>query len=118
MSESRSKPLLAGIAVTAACLGLSLLGDLLWAWPWRTGMLILLAIMLMSIGSLAVIERDHPPTWGGGFWSVYTEMSGREAAGGGLSEMTGPEGRIHSRLLLVAIVPAASLIVLLLSALV
>ncbi len=78
-----------------------------------TGMAVLLAIAVMGIGTLAVTGRDHPPTWGGRFWSIYIEMSGRDAAGGGFSQMTRPEGEIHARLLLVAIIPLLGLIFLL-----
>jgi hypothetical protein len=103
-------PVVSGIALTGICFALGIAGDLWLGWDWLAVTAIALACAAFGAAGLAVTGASHPPTWGGGFWSAYMEMSGREAAGGGLSEMTRPPSGWHVPLLVVAAPPAITLV--------
>lgn len=110
-------PVMTGIGLSGICFVLGIVGDFWLEWDWLAVAAIALAVVALGAAALAVTAADHPPTWGGGFWSAYTEMSGRESAGGGLSQMTRPSGGWHVPLLLVAAPPAIALIGLIVLAL-
>lgn len=109
MWRERSFLLLTGAAITAVCGGLALLTDVLLGWPWATSLAILLALAIMAVGAFAVNETGHPPAWGSGSLSVFTEISGRDVDTGRLSWLARPEGEVYAWVLLINVVPALTL---------
>jgi hypothetical protein len=78
-----------GIALTAAALIVATVVSLILGMDWS--LVAMTTLGLAGVGLMAMgRSAEHPPTWGGGSWSIYVEMSARESAGGGPSGMARP----------------------------
>lgn len=102
-----------GIVATAAVMAAAVVVSV-YLLPW--GFLLVggsfLFLLLVVLMYLAVEAGSQPPTWNGGFLSIYTEMMGRRAMGSGPRGMVGPPGRWSSPILWVALPPSLALLII------